>query len=56
LLGQLDRWITAGAIVFGHANHPTVLHAFDEPQAIIAERGREPVTVDMMFGPTRAYG
>jgi peptidoglycan/xylan/chitin deacetylase (PgdA/CDA1 family) len=56
LLGQAEKWIKAGAIVLGHANHPTVIHVFDELQAIIADRGLEPVTLDMMFGTTRAYG
>ncbi|MDQ6615672.1 MAG: polysaccharide deacetylase family protein [Actinomycetota bacterium] len=56
LLGEATRWIKAGAIVLGHANHPTVVHLFDQLQAIIAERRLEPVTLDTMFGTTRATG
>ena len=56
LLGEANRWIKAGAIVLGHANHPTVIHLFDQLQAIIAERGLQPVTLDKMFATTRATG
>ena len=56
LLGQADKWLKAGAIVLGHANHPTVTHVFDQLQAIIADRQLEPVTLDTMFGTSRATG
>ncbi len=56
LLGLADKWIQAGAIVLGHANHPTVLGLFGQLQQIIAERGLQPVTLDTMLGSTRATG
>jgi len=56
LLGEADQWMKAGAILLGHANHPTVTHLFDQLQAIIADRGLLPVTLDEMFGTSRATG
>jgi peptidoglycan-N-acetylglucosamine deacetylase len=56
LLGLADKWVRSGAIVLGHANHPTVLNLFGQIQAIIAARGLQPVTLDSMFGTTRATG
>jgi peptidoglycan/xylan/chitin deacetylase (PgdA/CDA1 family) len=56
LLALANQWIQAGAIVLGHANHPTVLQLFDQLQTIIAQRGLQPVTLDTMFGTTRATG
>lgn len=42
--------------MLGHANHPTVIHLFDEIEQIIKERGLRPVTLDAMFGTSRATG
>ncbi len=56
LLALADMWIQAGAIVLGHANHPTVLGLFGQLQQIIAKRSLQPVTLDMMFGSSRATG
>ena len=56
LLGEASRWVQAGAIVLGHANHPTVLGLFDQLQSLIAARGLRPVTLDSMFGTARASG
>jgi len=56
VLALANQWIQAGAIVLGHANHPTVLHLFDQLQTLIAQRGLQPVTLDTMFGTTRATG
>ncbi|MDQ6798813.1 MAG: polysaccharide deacetylase family protein [Actinomycetota bacterium] len=56
LLALADTWIQAGAIVLGHANHPTVLGLFGQIQQIIAARGLQPVTLDTMLGSTRATG
>jgi peptidoglycan-N-acetylglucosamine deacetylase len=56
LLHEANKWIKAGAIVLGHANHPTVLGLFDQLQALIRERNLEPVTLDEMFGTSRATG
>jgi peptidoglycan/xylan/chitin deacetylase (PgdA/CDA1 family) len=56
LLGEAQKWIQAGAIVLGHANHPTVLGLFDQLQQLIADRHLQPVTLDAMFGTSRAVG
>jgi len=56
LLGLADKWVKAGTIVLGHANHPTVLGLFDQLQGLLAQRGLQPVTVDAMFGTSRAHG
>jgi peptidoglycan/xylan/chitin deacetylase (PgdA/CDA1 family) len=56
LLALADKWIQAGAIVLGHANHPTVLGLFDQLQGIVAKRSLQPVTLDTMFGSSRATG
>jgi hypothetical protein len=42
--------------MLGHANHPTILSLFDQIQALIADRGLQPVTLDEMFGTSRAAG
>jgi peptidoglycan/xylan/chitin deacetylase (PgdA/CDA1 family) len=56
LMGLASKWIKAGAILLGHANYPTVIHLFDQLQALIAGRGLQPVTLDAMFGTSRATG
>lgn len=56
LLEQAQQWLTAGRIVLGHANHPTVTHLYDRLLQIIAHRKLEPVTLDTMFGTSRATG
>ena len=56
LLGLADQWVRAGAIVLGHANHPTVLGLFDQLQGLLAQRNLQPVTLDTMFGTSRAHG
>jgi len=40
----------------GHANHPTVLGCFDQLVALIHSRTLTPVTLDEMFGTSRATG
>jgi peptidoglycan/xylan/chitin deacetylase (PgdA/CDA1 family) len=56
LVGNALRWVQPGAIVLGHANHPTVLAVFDQVAALIAERSLVPVTVDGLLGTSRAAG
>lgn len=56
LLGLANRWVRVGAIVLGHANHPTVLGLFDQLQSLMATRGLRPVTLDVMSGTSRAVG
>ncbi len=56
ILGLAERWVRAGAIVLGHANHPTVLGLFDQLDALLAQRNLRPVTLDTMLGTSRAHG
>lgn len=56
LMEQARQWLTAGRIVLGHANHPTVTHLFDQLLALIHQRRLTPVTLDTMFGTSRATG
>lgn len=53
LLDQARRYLTAGRIVLGHANHPTVLGLFDQIRGIIRDRDLQPVTLDEFFGTRR---
>lgn len=50
------KWFKGGAIILGHANHPTVLHVFDQLQALLAKRSLQPVTLDTLFGTSRSTG
>jgi len=45
LLHQADMAFRLGAIVLGHANHPTVLALFDQLESLLTQRGLQPVTV-----------
>lgn len=56
LMGEARKWLNPGTIMLGHANHPTVLGLFDQIQRLIADRGLHPVTLDEMFGTSRATG
>lgn len=56
LLQQAEKWLDPGRIVLGHLNHPTVLSLFPEIEGIIASRRLDPVTLDVMFGTSRATG
>jgi peptidoglycan/xylan/chitin deacetylase (PgdA/CDA1 family) len=56
LLGLAQRWLQPGAIVLGHANHPTVLGVFDQIASLIQQRSLTPVTIDGLFGTSRAEG
>jgi len=46
----------AGRDNLGHANHPTVLGCFDQLVTLIHSRTLTPVTLDEMFGTSRATG
>ncbi|MDQ3476935.1 MAG: polysaccharide deacetylase family protein [Actinomycetota bacterium] len=48
--------VQPGAIVLGHANSPTVLGLLDGVRDLIIERDLQPVTLDTMFGTSRAQG
>ena len=56
LMGLARRYLQPGTIMLGHANHPTVTALFDRIQVLLAERDLEPVTLDTMFGSSRATG
>ncbi|NMH99552.1 polysaccharide deacetylase family protein [Pseudonocardia acidicola] len=56
LMSQARLYLKPGVIMLGHANHPTVLGLFDQIMALIKERQLQPVTLDEMFGTSRAVG
>lgn len=56
LLALANEHIQAGRIVLGHANHPVVTQLFPDIQKLISDRGLTPVTLDEMFGTSRATG
>jgi peptidoglycan-N-acetylglucosamine deacetylase len=56
LMAQARRYLTPGTIMLGHANHPTVLGLFDQIMALLRARNLTPVTLDEMFGTSRAAG
>jgi peptidoglycan/xylan/chitin deacetylase (PgdA/CDA1 family) len=56
LLGFARRYLHAGVIMLGHANQPAVTRVFDEIEELIGERRLVPVTLDQMFGTSRATG
>lgn len=51
-----ERWLHAGTIMLGHANHPAVTKVFDQLLSLMADRHLDPVTVDTMFGTSRSVG
>ncbi|HSP38956.1 MAG TPA: polysaccharide deacetylase family protein [Frankiaceae bacterium] len=56
LLRNARRTINAGAIVLGHANHPTVTHLYEQLVSLIRERNLTPSTLDEAFGTSRTVG
>jgi peptidoglycan/xylan/chitin deacetylase (PgdA/CDA1 family) len=56
LMTQAQKYLKPGVIMLGHANHPTVLSLFDQIMDLIKQRGLQPVTMDEMFGTSRATG
>jgi peptidoglycan/xylan/chitin deacetylase (PgdA/CDA1 family) len=56
LISQAQLYLKPGVIMLGHANHPTVLGLFDQIMALIRQRDLTPVTLDEMFGTSRATG
>jgi peptidoglycan/xylan/chitin deacetylase (PgdA/CDA1 family) len=56
LLSQARKYLQPGVIMLGHANHPTVVGLFDQLLGLIHDRQLEPVTLDEMFGTSRATG
>jgi peptidoglycan/xylan/chitin deacetylase (PgdA/CDA1 family) len=56
LMTEAEKYLQPGAIMLGHANHPTVLGLFDQIVEVIKSRQLNPVTLDEMFGTSRASG
>ncbi len=56
LMSQAQKYLKPGVIMLGHANHPTVLGLFDQILTLIKQRNLTPVTMDEMFGTSRATG
>ncbi len=56
LMSQAQKYLKPGVIMLGHANHPTVLGLFNQIMDLIKQRGLIPVTLDEMFGTSRATG
>jgi len=53
LLSQARRYLTAGTVMLGHANHPTITGLFGSVLELLRERDLRPVTLDEMFGTRR---
>ena len=56
LLGLATRYLQPGTIMIGHANHRTILGLFSNIEQLIEQRQLQPVTLDTMFGTSRAIG
>ena len=56
LMAQARRYLVPGAVVLGHANHPTVTHLYEQILELLHERDLTPVTLDTMFGTRRVTG
>jgi peptidoglycan/xylan/chitin deacetylase (PgdA/CDA1 family) len=56
ILRLARQYLHAGVIMLGHANHPQVTHVLGQIGDIIAARHLHPVTLDEMFGTSRAAG
>ncbi|MBP2476778.1 peptidoglycan/xylan/chitin deacetylase (PgdA/CDA1 family) [Crossiella equi] len=56
LYGEVVKWLKPGSVILAHANHPTAVHEFGRIQALITERGLQPVTLDELFGTSRQEG
>jgi peptidoglycan/xylan/chitin deacetylase (PgdA/CDA1 family) len=56
LMSQAQKYLKPGVIMLGHANHPAVLGLFGQIMDLIKQRGLVPVTLDEMFGTSRATG
>jgi peptidoglycan/xylan/chitin deacetylase (PgdA/CDA1 family) len=56
LMQMAQQYLKPGVIMLGHANHPTVLGLFPQILDLIKQRQLTPVTLDEMFGTSRATG
>jgi peptidoglycan/xylan/chitin deacetylase (PgdA/CDA1 family) len=49
LMAQARKWLHAGTIMLGHANHPTVTHLYPQLLELLTERGLTPKTLNEVF-------
>jgi peptidoglycan/xylan/chitin deacetylase (PgdA/CDA1 family) len=56
LMSQAQKYLQPGVLMLGHANHPAILGLFDQIMDLIKQRDLTPVTLDEMFGTSRATG
>ena len=56
LMTQARKYLNAGVVMLGHANHPTVNQLFGQIEDLLRERNLRPVTLDEMFGTSRETG
>lgn len=56
LMGLANQYLTPGTIMLGHLNHDVIFPLWPQIQQIIAQRNLDPVTLDEMFGTSRASG
>lgn len=56
LYTEVEKWLKPGSIILAHANYPTAIHEFDRIQTLITQRALKPVTLDELFGTSRANG
>ncbi|HEY2696311.1 MAG TPA: polysaccharide deacetylase family protein [Pseudonocardiaceae bacterium] len=56
LMQMARQYLKPGVIMLGHANHSTVLSLFPQILDLIKQRNLDPVTLDEMFGTSRATG
>jgi peptidoglycan-N-acetylglucosamine deacetylase len=56
LMEQASLYLRPGVIMLGHANHKTVTGLYKQLTDLIRHRDLQPVTLDAVFGTTRATG
>ena len=56
LMGLANQYLKPGTIMLGHLNHDVIFPLLPQIQQIIAQRNLDPVTLDEMFGSSRATG
>lgn len=56
IIALAERYLWPGVVMLGHANHPAIVPLLPQIHDLIKYRGLHPVTVDRMFGTSRATG
>jgi peptidoglycan-N-acetylglucosamine deacetylase len=56
IISLAEQYLKPGTIMLGHLNHPAILSIFGQITSIIESRNLQPVTLDEMFGTSRATG